>query len=355
MRLLELAVAVVLVTPLAAQRLIGIDSARGVWQIDTATGARTSLGVSTANAGVTGGLAYDAATGRLWCTSTSQHELFTLDVTNWAATAVGPFGPSMPFMHGIEWDPSTQTLYGHGSSAVTGGLYTLDPATGAATFVGASGLTAGVGFPNLGSDPTQNVLWMTHATTDSLYSVDRATGTPTLVGPLLGPTGPTALAFDTDDQKLYLTCNLTNSLYTIDTATGQTTFVGAMGQGNMLGLAYIPGAGRLTRAAHACGPTTIRVTGHPAIGATIATELGDVVGIPLIGYGITTAGLPFCGCTIGHEWAATVIGSSSSFTIPPNPGLVGVQLSLQGADIAGIGGCQDPPLTLTDTITVTIG
>jgi hypothetical protein len=345
-----------LVAPVAGQRLIGIDSNRSVFDIDMTTGARLPLGAISANAGTTGGLAYDIGTGRLWVTSTSLHEIYTLDVTNWVATPLGGFGLANPFMHGVEWDSSTQTLYGYAAGGPVNGLYTIDQTTGTATFVGATGIGGtATSFHNLGHDPIQNVMWMTNSTTDSFYSIDRATGAATLVGPLTGPTNPNGLAYSIETLTLFLVCNNTDALYSIDTTTGAATVIGPMGTSNMLGLVYIPGTGRLTRDTHACGPTTIRVTGHPAIGSPITTELGSLTGIPLVGYGVVATALPFCGCTIGHEWAAATVGATSTFPLPSNPALVGVQLLIQGTDFLGTGGCASPQLTLTDTITVTIG
>src|SRR5262245_51562671 len=92
--------------PVQAQRLIGLDSSRTVWDIDITTGARTLLGTISANAATVGGLAYDLVTGRLFTTSTSLHQVFTVDVTNWSATLIGSYGLASPFMHGLEWDPT---------------------------------------------------------------------------------------------------------------------------------------------------------------------------------------------------------------------------------------------------------
>lgn len=348
-----LAAGLLLAAPVAAQRLIALDSSRTVWDVDILTGVRTQVGTITANAATTGGLAYDVVNGRLFLTSTSNDSVYVVDVTNWSATLIGPYGSSAIVMHGLEWDPTTSTLYG--MSSHDGGLYTINTTTGLATLVGTTGLTGSSNFHNIGYDPVQNVMWMTNSVTDSFYSIDRATGAATLVGPLTGPTNPNGLAYNTDNQTLYLVCNNTDTLYTINTATGAATAVGPVGSSNLLGLVYIPGNGRLTRAAHGCGAMTIRMTGHPNTGFSVVTTLGGSVGVPFVGYGLTSVGLPFCGCAIGHDWLVAVGGASSTLAIPVSPGLVGLQVFTQGLDFLAPGGCPDPLLTLTDTITITIG
>ena len=50
-----------------------------------------------------------------------------------------------------------------------------------------------------------------------------------------------------------------------------------------------------------------------------------------------------------------LLGPTVSFTIPADPGLIGVSLHIQGLDFLGTGGCPDPMLALTDTISVLIG
>ena len=338
--------------PLAAQRMFALDSSRAVYEIDLTTAARTQVGTISSNAGVTGGFTYDANTGRLWLTSTGNDSVYLVDITNWSATLVGNYGlGTTVVMHGIEWDSSTNTLYA--MSQHNGGLYTVDQTSGSATLLGTTGVA---GFGNLAYDPLFNVLYMTSSGTDSLYTLDRATGVPTLIGPMgAGTTNSNGFAYNIDNQTLYMADNLTDNLYSLDATTGAATVIGSTASTNLLGLVYVPGAGRLSRAVHGCGPTTIKVTGHPAIGATIETTLGATTALPFIGYGVTNLGLPFCGCTIGHEWTVAVAGPTSSFTLPANPVLVGVQLFIQGTDFLGAGGCGDPLLTLTDTITVTIG
>lgn len=333
-----------------AQRLIAVDSSRALYQIDMTTGQRTSIGTVSSNAGTTGGLAYNATTGTLYCTSTSLDSLFTIDIVTGAATLVGAYGNSALVMHGLEYDSSTDTLYG--VSSHDNGLYTIDKTTGVATLVGTSGLSS---FSNLVYDSTANVMYSTNSGTDSFYVMDRTTGAATLIGALVGPTNPNGLAYNSDTDTVYLVCNNTDTLYTIDRTTGATTAVGAYGSSNLLGLAYIPGAGRLIRNVHGCGTATITSTGSPNLGGTVTTNLGGITGVPFLGLGLIVAPTPFCTCTVGHDWAVVLFGTSNVFTLPTDPSFVGLSIGIQGADLGGVGGCAAPQVAFTDTMVVTIG
>lgn len=314
------------------------------------TGQKTAIGTVSSNAGTTAGLAYDVGSGTLYCTSTGNDSLFTIDLTTGNATLVGAYGNAALVMHGLEYDSSTGTLYG--VSQHDNGLYTIDKTTGVATLVGTSGLTS---FSNLVYDSTANVMYSTNSGTDSFYVMDRTTGATTLVGALLGPTNPNGLAYNSDTDTVYLVCNSTDTLYTIDRTTGATTVVGAYGSSNLLGLAYIPGGGRITRNVHGCGTATISTTGNPNLGGTVTTNLGGITGVPFLGLGILVAPTPFCTCTVGHDWSVVLFGTSNVFTLPTDPSFVGLPIGIQGADLGGSGGCVAPQVAFTDTMVVTIG
>jgi hypothetical protein len=336
-----------------AQRLIAVDSTtRGVFEVDPATAARVQVGTMSGNVGIPAALAYDQFTGRMWVSSTQNDSLYVVDVTNWNATVVGSFGSSAFVMHGLEWVWSTNTLYG--ASYHDGGLYTIDTATGAATLVGLTGLPSTNRFLNLAYDVLTNTMFMTNAGTDRLYSVDLATAQVTMIG-LMSTGWSGAAAFDYGTDTLFLTNNSASTLWTVSTTTGAGTLVGSLGSGNMIGLVHVAGAGRLTRASLGCGPTTIAVTGHPQIGSPITWEVGATTGFPWLGFGLNGLSLPFCGCTIAHDWAVALPGSSITFSLPGLPTVIGVQLFTQGLDLLGTGGCPSPQLTLTDAITLTIG
>ena len=139
-------------------------------------------------------------------------------------------------MHGLEYVPATGKLYG--ASSHNGGLYDINPATGAATLIGTSGLSS---FTNLGWDSTNGIMYATNSGADSFYTINLATGAATLVGALAGPTNPNGVAYVAATDTLYVICNTTDSLYTINRATGAATLIGTTGSGNLLGLAWTAG------------------------------------------------------------------------------------------------------------------
>ncbi len=232
--------ALVLLGPALAQaaatpHLIAVDSSRALYEIDRTTGAKTSIGTVSANAGTTAGLTTGPA-NVVYLTSTSLDSLFTLDLATGTATLVGAYGDAAIVMHGLEYVPSTDKLYG--VSSHNNGLYDINRTTGVATLIGTSGLTS---FTNLAWNSATSTMYATNSGTDSLYTVNLATGAATLVGPLNGPTNPNGLTFDADAGVTFLVCNNTDSLYTLDLATGAATLVGSTGTGNLLGLTYLNG------------------------------------------------------------------------------------------------------------------
>jgi DNA-binding beta-propeller fold protein YncE len=211
-------------------------SPMSLYSLDPATGARTLVTTMSGPTGAfVGALTFDCATSTAFLSSTSNDTLLQLDLTTGVATLIGSFVNTAVVMHGMEWDPSTSTLYG-GSA---GGVYTINTTTGEATLVGPTGF--GSGIVALGYHSGRNVMYATiNTATDSLYTIDRATGAATLIGPLGGPTSPTGLAYVPDTDTMYLIDNTTDQLYTVNVDTGAATAVGPIGGGNALGLAWVP-------------------------------------------------------------------------------------------------------------------
>jgi len=86
-------------------------------------------------------------------------------------------GASGVALHSMAFNAGTNTLFA-GSDA---NLYTLDPATGVATLVGAFG-TGGT-MIGLACDHANNILYGMDLGTDNLYTINQTTGAATLVGP----------------------------------------------------------------------------------------------------------------------------------------------------------------------------
>jgi sugar lactone lactonase YvrE len=215
---------------------VAVDSNRNLYEIDRATGAKTLIGVVSANAGTTGALAVGAS-NTVYLTSSSVESVFTLVVASGKANLIGAYGDPAVVLHGLEFVGATNTLYG--LSSHNNGLYVINQATGAATLIGTSTNTS---FTNLGWNSITGTMYATNSGTDSLYTIDLATGAATLVGPLNGPTNPNGVAFDPDTGILYMVDNNTDTFYTINMATGAATAIGSTGTGNLLGLAYINGS-----------------------------------------------------------------------------------------------------------------
>ena len=218
--------------------LIALDSNRNLYELNIATGFPTLLRPVTSNAGLVSALAVGPE-NTVYLSSNSNRELHTLELLTGVATLVGPYGDPAIIMHGLEYVPATDTLYG--LSFHNGGFYSISQATGAATLIGLTGLN---GFGNLGWNPVAGLLFMTNLDASgaaSLFTVNLATGAPTLVGPLNGPNFPSALAYYPDDGNLYLLDNVSDALFTVNMATGTATLVGPTGAGNLLGLTYFNG------------------------------------------------------------------------------------------------------------------
>ncbi len=299
--------------PVSAQQIIALDSNRTLYEVDPVTAVRTQIGIVSTNAGTAGGLAYDAASGTMFLTSTSNDSVYTVDLTTGVATLVGFYGSSAFVMHGLEFDSSTNTLYG--LSSHDNGLYVVDQTTGLATLVGTTGLTS---FTNLGYDSNADVLYATNSSTDSFYSIDRASGAATLIGPLVGPTNPHGLAYDASSSTMYLVCSSTDSLYTVDLTTGLTTLIGALGSGNYLGLAFVPGSSSPPTnyctaglSSNGCTPS-ITADNQPSasMAASCVLTVNDLEGqkLGLLFYGVNNSGFS------PLPW-----GASSSFMCVKSP------------------------------------
>lgn len=140
-------------------------------------------------------------------------------------------------------------------------------------------------------------------------------------------------------------------------AAAQFTVVATTGTNTVLrGIRLVPaGGGSLVRIPHGCGQATISVTGSPTLGGSVSTTLGGTVGVTFIGMGFVVANTPFCVCTIGHDWSAQFFTTAQTLNIPNNPIWLGVTVGIQGVDLFGLGGCQAPQFSATDTVVMTIG
>lgn len=152
--------------------------------------------------------------------------LGTLDLADGSFTAIGPAVPvGAEKWSGLAVHPLTRVLFGAATDDLTASsLYTIDPTTGTATFIGSTTVAEIV--VAIAADCDGN-LYAHDILTDSIYTLDPATGADTLVG----PTGVDArfaqgMDFDNSDGTLYAWIYLgggANQYGTIDTATGAFT------------------------------------------------------------------------------------------------------------------------------------
>lgn len=158
--------------------------------------------------------------------------VYTLDPATGAATFVGDSGAAMT---GLAIHPFTGVIYGStarisvnpsGSPQTipTDSLVTIDPATGGATLVGSFGLTNAT-LADIAFHPTSGVLygWASGSTGD-LHTVDLATGVATLLGESgLSGLGGNGLAFDVSGTLWYAGAGTQGVLRTVSAASGSTT------------------------------------------------------------------------------------------------------------------------------------
>jgi len=198
--------------------------------IDTMTLAMTDVGPLGTDFDF-GEVAWDSTSGTLWMIDGRPLEaLFTVDLGTGAATLVGVH--AIDDLFGLAHDPTTGTLYGSGESPT--GFYSLNQATGAATFIGDPGVAA----DGLTYDSTRDQV-VGLAAGGPLNLIDRATGAPTLLSNE-GFVNNCGLAYDPFDD-LYWAITWSGSLYSYDPTTGYSQTLLLSGLGAHDGLTFVPG------------------------------------------------------------------------------------------------------------------
>lgn len=214
----------------------GVDSS--FYSVDVSTGAATPVNPGPGRS--IGDLASNAAAGIVWGVDIAAQRLYTLDRATGAATA-GPAitqpGNVLPIVS-IAYDPVRGKIFGN--SAVGFGitsndaLFEINPATGAATLIGAIGFDRvyALGYAD-------GKLYGVSDSRDEFISIDPILGAGTRIATL-------AVGFYFDlaqnpgDGRLYLASSGDYKLYTIDAATGALTAVGPFGgTPNIAGLAFV--------------------------------------------------------------------------------------------------------------------
>jgi hypothetical protein len=197
----------------------------------------------------------------------------TIDLNTGMFSLLGPtaIGGNLAFQEPLSgMAEANGTLYGAAEGINDNGqLYTINPANGTLTRVGATGLS----IANLGSTTTG--LFVVDSSLN-LYSINPATGAPTLIGATgAGNFGFSALS--TNANSLYFADG--NSFYTLNTSTGAATLVGLLG-GTFPGETQLTGLlqenGTLYGASEVFSPSLSLDTVDPTTGA--ATIGPDITG-----------------------------------------------------------------------------
>ena len=147
--------------------------------------------------------------------------LVTLDyATGGLLSTIGDIGY---LVNGLEYDAVTGTLYATTSLndlTLPSGLLTIDPATGVATEIGATGLGVVM---NIRSDSAGTLYGWTEDT-DDLVTIDAATGAATVVGDSGLLTSQHGMSFDGADALYFV--NTGGVIARVDPVTGLATLTG---------------------------------------------------------------------------------------------------------------------------------
>ena len=179
---------------------------------------------------VVGGMAFDPQTGILYATTggtgPNPGNLIKIDINTGRGSLIGNLGLRSGTLADLAFAPSG-ILYGWAGPAGGSALYKVDLTTGAATWVGDSGIfTRGGG---LAAD-AQGRLFLAGSAAGALYRVDPSTGAATAGPTLTGAPIPSGVikALDFDETGTLFGLNFAGAdgdafLVTIDPTTGVVT------------------------------------------------------------------------------------------------------------------------------------
>jgi len=192
----------------------------------------------------------------------------TIDLNTGVFSQLGPTAIGGSFQEALSgMAEASGTLYGAAEGTTDNGqLYTINPANGTLTRVGATGLS----IDDFGSTPTGLYAVDSSGPLGTLYSINPATGAATLIGST-GLTLGGSRSLSTNAGSLYFADG--GSLYTLNTSTGAATLIGPVGAGLT---ALLQENGTLYGASEAFAPSLSVDTVDPATGA--ATIGPDITG-----------------------------------------------------------------------------
>ncbi len=157
-----------------------IDSTRKLYTM-TAGGSRTLMGAVTGTASTINSLAFDPKSRTLFGIAGSNGQLFKINRDTLAVTTVG--SPGGGNVGALDFDTSTDTLYGISDATVGGSkLVIVNQSTGALTVIGTalgSGITDCNGLAYCAANDS---LYTINASNEQLLKVSKSTGAATVVG-----------------------------------------------------------------------------------------------------------------------------------------------------------------------------
>ncbi len=234
-----------LVSAAGASTLYGTDynpgSGSSLYTVNTSTGALTHVGAT----GVTdiGDLTSNQVS-TIWAVQLTTDDLLAINPASGVATGglniTGTGLSDSDPIASIAWDPETGVLYGNtstGYGAAADTLYSINPATGAATLIGRLGFSDvyALGFAQNGT-----LFGVEDADSlSTLFSINLTTGIGTEIGNT-GLQGIFDIASDPSGSGLYAADGNTYTLYKLNTATAAPTQVGSYESvANVAGLAFL--------------------------------------------------------------------------------------------------------------------
>ena len=222
----------------------------GLYRIDLETGEETAVG-SGVGFFQTRSLAFDAQ-GRLFAVDSGVDQLIQINLGTGVGTPVGSTIEGT--VHSLEFDCAGRLLM-VANPAGTHNLYTVDPASGAGTLVGPTGMTVA------GLASTQNTVFALTGAGASvgLGTVDPATGGVAPIG-LTGQMDLQAggLAADSSGALWAISPDPAGNIYGVNSSTGAAVLQGAVNAANGSGF-----GGLAIDAPSRCGPPTVTVTSGP--------------------------------------------------------------------------------------------
>lgn len=233
----------------AGPTLLGIERSPAgttLFNVDPITGKATNPRLVQDDS--LGGIAYSSA-DILYGIGTGLENygrLYSVDVSSGASDPIGEATYGYVLQAGLAFDPATGLLWcieqiRPGSSTALG-VYSIDPVAGT--------LYAGASFAHLSDDPTgiaiDNLgqLYVLAAGVNELWQVDPATGAKLAVTPIASAVaGLAGLEFDSETGMFYVGQEAASNsrLYQLDPTHGTLTDIGPTGTSSgIVGLAYLP-------------------------------------------------------------------------------------------------------------------